>query len=109
MLYVFYGPDEFRASEALAELRTSLDGEGMLATNTTELTGRGLRPGDLVQHAMAAPFMGDARLVIVDGLLTALGVLERGEEWRATDGVAAVVASRWQLAQDHRVLRWHQR
>lgn len=83
MLYVFYGPDEFRASEALAELRASLDGEGMLGTNTTELTGRGLRPGELVQHAMAAPFMGDARLVIVDGLLTALGG-RRGiiEEWQ---------------------------
>jgi DNA polymerase-3 subunit delta len=83
MLHVFYGPDEYRAAEALDELRARLDGDGMLATNTTVLTGRGLRPGDLVQQAMAAPFMGDVRLVIVDGLLTALGS-RRGivDEWQ---------------------------
>ena len=83
MLHVFYGPDEFRASEALADLRASLDVDDMLATSTSELTGRGLRPAELVQHAMAPPFMGDARLVIVDGLLAALGG-RRGivDEWQ---------------------------
>lgn len=83
MLHVLYGRDEFRAAETLAELRARLDSDGMLATNTTELSGRGLRPGDLVQHAMSPPFMGDVRLVIVDGLLTALGG-RRGivDDWR---------------------------
>ena len=83
MLHVFYGPDEFRASEALADLRASLDVDDTLATNTSELTGRGLRPAELVQHAMAPPFMGDARLVIVEGLLSALGG-RRGivDEWQ---------------------------
>jgi DNA polymerase-3 subunit delta len=73
VLHVFHGADDFRSSEALAELRAELDSDGMLATNTSVLAGRGLTPGVLTQHAAAMPFLGTARLVIVEGLLTALG------------------------------------
>ncbi len=72
-LHVLYGSDEFRASEALRELRASLDEDGSLATNTTTVPGRGLSPNDLIQHASALPFLAPARLVIVEGLLTAVG------------------------------------
>ena len=73
MLHVFHGADDFRSGEALAALRASLDGDGMLASNTSVLAGRGLTPAELSQHAMAAPFLAEARLVIVEGLLSALG------------------------------------
>src|SRR5260221_783681 len=73
MLHVLYGADDFRVSEALRALKTSLDPDGMLATNTSVLAGRGLAPHVLIQHASAMPFLGQARLVIVEGLLTALG------------------------------------
>lgn len=73
MLHVFYGTDEFQISEAVRALRTELDPEGMLSTNTSTLAGRGLTPDQLIQHAAAVPFLGGARLVIVEGLLGALG------------------------------------
>lgn len=73
MIHVIYGEDEFRAAEAVRALKQSLDADGSLATNTTVLAGRGLTPQTLVQHAAALPFLAAARLVIVEGLLTALG------------------------------------
>jgi DNA polymerase-3 subunit delta len=83
MLHVFYGADEFRSSEALAELHTSLNGDGMLANNTSVLAGRGLTPATLTQHAMAVPFLAESRLVVVEGLMSALGS-RRGvaDEWQ---------------------------
>ena len=83
MLHVYYGADDFRSSEALAALRASLDDDGMLSTNTSVLAGRGLTQQLLTQHATAVPFLAGARLVIAEGLLTALGS-RRGltEEWR---------------------------
>ena len=82
MLYVFHGSDDFRSTEALSELRASLNRDGMLANNTSVLTGQGLTPAELTQHATAIPFLADARLVIVEGLITALGS-RRGaaDEW----------------------------
>ena len=73
MLHIFHGTDEFQMSEALRALRAELDPGGMLATNTSTLAGRGLTPDQLIQHAAAVPFLGGARLVIVEGLLRALG------------------------------------
>jgi DNA polymerase III delta subunit len=83
MLHVYYGADDFRSSEALAALRASLDDDGMLSTNTSVLAGQGLTQQVLTQHATAVPFLAGARLVIAEGLLTALGS-RRGltEEWR---------------------------
>ncbi|MBM3140059.1 MAG: DNA polymerase III subunit delta [Chloroflexi bacterium] len=83
MLHVLHGADEFRASEALAALKASLDADGMLATNTTTLPARGLTPHQLIQHAAAVPFLAAARLVIVEGLFSTLGS-RRGvvEQWQ---------------------------
>ena len=82
-VHILHGPDEFRASEALGELRRSLDGDGMLENNTSRLEGRGLKAGLLLTHIAAAPFLGAVRLVIVDGLLTAAGARSGvAEAWR---------------------------
>lgn len=83
MLHVYYGADDFRSGEALAELKRSLDGDGMLSSNTSVLAGRGLKPAELTQHAMAVPFLAESRLVVVEGLLSALGS-RRGvaDEWQ---------------------------
>ena len=72
-LHVIYGPDEFTASEALVALKAALDIDGSLAANTSVLTGRGLTPSTLLQHAAALPFLAPARLVVVEGLVTTLG------------------------------------
>jgi DNA polymerase III subunit delta len=83
MLHVYYGADDFRSGEALQALRAELDDDGMLTTNTSVLQGRGLTQQVLTQHATAVPFLGGTRLVIAEGLLSALGS-RRGltEEWR---------------------------
>jgi len=73
VLHVLFGPDEFRASEALRALRASLDTDGSLASNTTTVPGRSLTPNELIQHASALPFLAPARVVIVENLLTTLG------------------------------------
>lgn len=72
-LHLYYGRDDFRLREAYNELREALDGDGLLATNTTQLTGRGLKPEELIQHATALPFLAQARVVVVEGLISSLG------------------------------------
>jgi DNA polymerase-3 subunit delta len=72
-LHLYYGRDDFSLREAYDELRAALDTDGLLATNTTELAGRGLKPAELIQHATALPFLAEARVVVVDGLLSSLG------------------------------------
>ena len=73
MLYLLYGDDDFRVEEALRELRERLDADGMLATNSSVLDGRRVTPTELLQHASALPFLGAARLVLVEGLVAAAG------------------------------------
>ncbi len=73
MLYVLHGDDEFRVDEALHALRTELDSDGMLTTNSSVLDGRRLTPTELLQHASALPFLGTVRLVLVERLITEAG------------------------------------
>ena len=47
-LHLYYGRDDFSLREAYDDLRTALDTDGLLATNTTELAGRGLKPAELI-------------------------------------------------------------
>lgn len=73
MLHFYFGPDDFRIHEEYGRLRDSLDGDGLLATNTTLPPVRGLRPQELIQQIAAVPFLAEARLVVVEGLLSLLG------------------------------------
>ncbi|HLF79817.1 MAG TPA: DNA polymerase III subunit delta [Dehalococcoidia bacterium] len=68
MIYIFHGPDQFRAREELRALRKELDREGDLANNTQRLEGKGLSPADLRAACHAASFFATSRLVIVEGL-----------------------------------------
>ena len=67
------GSDEFRLHEAVQELRAQLDTDGMLGTNTTTLAPRGLAPNEVIQHLSTMPFLASARLVVIEGLIAALG------------------------------------
>jgi DNA polymerase-3 subunit delta len=73
MLHLYLGPDDFRMREAYRALLAPLDSDGMLETNTTSLPARGLRPQELIQHAATVPFLAQARVVVVEGLLASLG------------------------------------
>ncbi len=70
MLYVFYGPDQFRAREELRKVRDALDRDGNLVHNTASLEGRDLTPADLQNACQSASFFAENRLVIVNGLQT---------------------------------------
>jgi DNA polymerase-3 subunit delta len=79
MLYIFHGPDQFRARQELAALRVELDQDGELAHNTLRLEGKSVSPADLRAACHAASFFATSRLVIVEGLQERLrGTRRRG-------------------------------
>jgi DNA polymerase-3 subunit delta len=76
MLYILYGPDQFRAREDLARIRGELDKDGNLAHNTVRFEGpdvKTLKPAELRSACHTASFFAEDRLVIVEGLLGRLG------------------------------------
>jgi DNA polymerase-3 subunit delta len=70
VLYILYGDDPFGIAETVRSLRTRMaETDPMAELNTTQLDGRRLSVAEIQTAADAAPFMGDRRLVIVDGLV----------------------------------------
>ncbi len=87
MIHLLHGKDDYQVRKALAAIREDLaEDDDMLATNTTVLEGRGLTPDELLAHAMAMPFLSANRLVIVEGLLRALGEVRGGRRKKKGDG-----------------------
>jgi DNA polymerase-3 subunit delta len=91
VLQVFHGEDQFRAREALATLRQELDTDGNLGHNTIRFNKdetRSLTPGDFRAACHAASFFAEARLVIVEGLLSRFSGASsrRGRGGRRTNG-----------------------
>jgi DNA polymerase-3 subunit delta len=80
VLYVLYGPDQFRARDELQKIRRELDKDGNLGHNTVRIEGtevRSLTPGDLRAAGHTASFFAEDRLVIVEGLLGKLSGARR--------------------------------
>ena len=80
MLHLYLGStqanrdsDDFRLREAYRALRARLDTDGMLELNTAELPARGLTPEALVGQVSTVPFLANARMIVVEGLLVSLG------------------------------------
>ena len=88
-LYAFYGPDQYRAREALQALRSELDREGNLAHNTARLDARGLPAGDLRSACHSASFFAEDRLVIVEGLQGRFSGARRRTSARSRTGGSA--------------------
>ncbi len=68
MLYLYYGPDEFSRSEAIAAHRAQIAPE-VADLNITRLEGRRLKIENLAAACEAFPFLADKRIVIVHDLL----------------------------------------
>lgn len=79
MLYVLYGRDDFSLREELGRIKARLDPDGMLASNTDVLDGREVTPQQLMGICDTVPFLGEHRLVVVEGLLKRF---DRGERRR---------------------------
>jgi hypothetical protein len=82
MLHVFFGKDSFFLRERLDELRSSLDDDGMLASNTIVLDGRKTSLAEVTAACDTVPFLAAHRLVIVEGLLARLAAVVGAAEDR---------------------------
>lgn len=104
-LYIFCGEDEFSSREELELLKKDLGPREALDPNTTTLNGSAVSFSQLEMVCHTVPFLADWRLVIVDGLLTRLGLegnrsppartvkrqkSPRLNEW---DGLAAMISA----------------
>jgi len=69
LFYILYGRDDFSLNEGLRKIKRGLDNSEMLAANTVTLDARHLNLGELKDICSTAPFLSQARLVIVNGLL----------------------------------------
>lgn len=70
MFYLLYGPDAFTIRETVASMRARLAEEDAAAgLNDTTLDGRGATLGEVRAAADALPFLGERRLVVVEGML----------------------------------------
>lgn len=69
MLYIFFGPDNFSLQSRLREIKSEGDDPSSLEINTTHLDGRKLAFGEIAKACNTLPFLGQKRLVIVEGLL----------------------------------------
>lgn len=72
MFYIFDGDDDFSRDEALAALKAQLGPADILSLNTSVFEGASVSLDELRHACDSIPFFGDARLVIVKGLLTRL-------------------------------------
>ncbi len=70
-LHILYGYETFSRGEAFAALKASLDQDGALATNTTVLAAGQSNPQEVMAACDTVPFLGEHRLVIVEGALGA--------------------------------------
>ncbi len=70
MLYILYGADDFSLKTRLQELEREVDDAGSLEFNLTTFSARDLTPAQLVNACSTSPFLGQKRMVVVEGLLS---------------------------------------
>ena len=68
--YVLHGEDEYSLKVELKAIRSKMGDPSLADLNTTMLDGKSTSAVEVLSAAGNFPFMGDKRLVIVDGLLT---------------------------------------
>jgi len=69
VLYILVGRDDFSLREALRGLEATIGDRSLLSVNTTTLDGQQLTLSQLKGVGETAPFMGESRLLIIEGLL----------------------------------------
>lgn len=69
MFYILYGTNDFLLRQELERIKGSLGDREALALNTSVLDGRRLTPAQLIDVCSTVPFLGNSRLVVVEGLI----------------------------------------
>jgi len=70
LLYILFGPDNFSLQQKLKNLKNEWDEPEALAINTTLFEAQHLTLNQVIETCSTTPFLGQKRLVIVEGLLT---------------------------------------
>ena len=70
MLYILYGQELLARKDALDRLKENLDSDGSLVTNTTYFDAARSSPQEVIAACDTVPFLGEHRLVLVEGLLS---------------------------------------
>jgi DNA polymerase III subunit delta len=68
--YVLFGEDEYSLKAEVRAIRAKMGDPSLADLNTTQLDGKHTSAVEVLSLAGNLPFMGDKRLVIVEGLLT---------------------------------------
>jgi DNA polymerase-3 subunit delta len=92
MLYVIYGSDPLARREAFGKLKAELDKDGSLVTNSATFDARQATPQEVMAACDTVPFLGDCRLVVVEGLLQQGNRIKKGRK-RAPSRTAKPEAS----------------
>jgi DNA polymerase-3 subunit delta len=69
VLYIIYGADSLARKEAFDKLRAELDKDGSLATNSVTFDAKSAAPQEVMAACDTLPFLGDGRLVVLEGAL----------------------------------------
>ena len=69
MLYILLGQDDFSRCQWLDEIKGGMGDQALLTANTTTLDGQQMTLDQLRAVCGTVPFLGEKRLVIVNGLL----------------------------------------
>ncbi len=72
MYYIFHGEDEFSRTEQVKKLKAQMGDPQFADLNISVFDGRTVTLGELQHACDSAPFLGERRLVIVEGLLARL-------------------------------------
>ncbi len=80
MLYVIYGSDQLARRDAFDKLKAELDKDGSLATNSATFEARQTTPQEVMAACDTVPFLGDRRLVVVEGLLQQGSRVKKGRK-----------------------------
>jgi DNA polymerase-3 subunit delta len=93
--YILHGEDEYSLKIELKTIRSKMGDPTIADLNTTLLDGKSTSAVEVLSAAGNFPFMGDKRLVIVDGLLTWITRKGAGKTGKAdvellTNGIPAL-------------------
>ena len=80
-LLILHGDDDFAIALRVRDLKNEMGDPSMASLNISELDGKSIPLAELRGVCDAMPFLGDKRLILVNGLLTRLtGKSDEGEE-----------------------------
>ena len=110
-LYLFHGGDEAAIEEALQSLQSRLGDPATIEMNHARFTGPPLNLDEVRAAALAAPFLAERRLVVVEGAAKAFSATSVREDFiqfltEVPPSTAFVLVEKKDLEQRNWLLKW---